>query len=76
MSGIVNRIEFIASMLAEESIALSSGSHQLSYASLIVEVKKRIEWLRESNVNVVALHAENSIEWVLIDLFRCGYSAE
>lgn len=68
MPGIVDRLAFIADMLAEEAVALSSGEKQLTYTSLVGEVKKRIGWLRKAGSEVVALHADNSIEWVLIDL--------
>jgi long-chain acyl-CoA synthetase len=68
MSGIVKRLEFIASLIPDEAIALSSGGLQLTYASVLAEVQKRVSWLYEADSKVVALHLDNSIEWVLLDL--------
>ena len=68
MSGILKRLEFIASLMPKESLALSSSKEHLSYASLIVEVQKSVYWFQSINAKVVALRAGNSTDWVVTDL--------
>ncbi len=68
MSGILKRLKFVASLLPEDSVALVSGNQHLTYALLIIEVQARVKWFQGSGAKVVALQADNSIEWVLIDL--------
>lgn len=68
MSAISRRLAFISQLLASDQVALSSGSLQLSYAELCSEVRRCSEWLSDFNGSLVALHAENSIDWVIADL--------
>ena len=68
MPGVLKRLEFIASLIPERSIALTSGDYQVTYKELLDEVKQRISWLRGIKSEVVALYAGNTTEWVFIDL--------
>ncbi|MBL4761127.1 MAG: AMP-binding protein [Gammaproteobacteria bacterium] len=68
MPGILKRLEFVASLIPEEPLALSSSKGHLSYASLIVEVQKRMCWFQSINAKVIALRAGNSIDWLVTDL--------
>lgn len=68
MPGVLKRLEFIASLIPERSIALTSGNCQVTYKELVDEVKQRISWLRGIKSEVVALYSDNTAEWVLIDL--------
>lgn len=68
MTGVVKRLTFIAGVIPRDSIALSSGPYQLSYAGMLEAVTQRVTWLSEMQSRRVALHSSNSIEWVLLDL--------
>jgi len=68
MSGVLKRLEFIASLIPEGAIALTSGDYRVTYNELLDKVKQRIKWLRKIKSQVVALHSGNTAEWVLIDL--------
>lgn len=68
MTGILKRLTFIAGVLPRDSIALSSGQYQLSYAGMLDAVRQRVTGLSEMKSKRVALQSSNSIEWVLLDL--------
>ncbi len=68
MGGILRCLESVADTLSEDAVAISSGNRELSYPSFLVEVKKCAQWLLSIRARVVALRAENSIDWVLLDL--------
>jgi len=68
MTGIVKRLEFIAQILSSDQIALTDETNALSYSELIHRVKDESQWLSGLNVKVVALHGQNSIDWVILDL--------
>ncbi len=51
-----------------DQLALVSSVRQLSYAVLIEEIRHCSAWLGGLNGRMVALHAENSIDWVIADL--------
>ena len=48
--------------------AVTSSSESLNYAELCSRVDVTAAWLLSLRPQTVALHAENSIEWVVIDL--------
>ncbi len=62
------QLAWIAERFNPEHPALLSSARQLCYAELIAEVRQYSEWLAGLNGRVVALHAENSIDWVIADL--------
>ena len=68
MIGIVKRLEFIAQILSSDQIVLTDEIDELSYSELIYRVKEGSQWLSSLNVKVVALHGQNSIGWVILDL--------
>ena len=68
MIGIVKRLEFIAQILSPDQIVLTDETDELSYSELIHRVKEGAHWLSGLNVKVVALHGQNSIDWVILDL--------
>jgi long-subunit acyl-CoA synthetase (AMP-forming) len=68
MPKISDRLAFISQLISDQTLALSSESQQLTYQQLIAEVRQCSEWLKELGAKVVALHAENSIDWVITDL--------
>lgn len=49
-------------------LALVSSVRQLSYAGLIEEIRQTSAWLGGLHGRMVALYAENSIDWVIADL--------
>jgi long-subunit acyl-CoA synthetase (AMP-forming) len=53
------------------AVALRDARRVLRYGELIDAVATVADWLRASGCNVVALRADNSIDWVLVDL-ACG----
>ena len=68
MTGIVKRLEFIAEILSPDQIALTDETSDLSYSELISRMKDWSQWLSDLSVKVVALHGQNSIDWVILDL--------
>jgi long-subunit acyl-CoA synthetase (AMP-forming) len=52
----------------ENQIAIETSESSITYANLVERVKALSFWLSEQNVKSVALHAENSIDWVVVDL--------
>ena len=68
MIGIVKRLEFIAQILSPDQIVLTDETEELSYSELTHRVKEESQWLSGLNVKVVALHGQNSIDWVILDL--------
>lgn len=49
-------------------IALTDLSQSLTYRQLLTQVDEVARWLSDNHVGVLALHADNSIDWVLLDL--------
>jgi len=54
--------------LLAELPAVTSNTQSLRYAELAEKVDAVVQWLSIQQVKMVALHAENSIDWVVIDL--------
>ncbi|MEH6558282.1 MAG: AMP-binding protein [Oceanicoccus sp.] len=54
--------------LLAELPAVTTDSASLSYAELSSKVETTAEWLSTRRPKMVALNAENSIDWVVIDL--------
>ena len=52
----------------ENQIAIETSQTSITYAGLAQRVKTLSQWLTEQEVNSVALHADNSIDWVVVDL--------
>ncbi|MGQ8364566.1 AMP-binding protein [Glaciecola sp. 1036] len=48
--------------------ALVSGEEVISYGELHARISKLRDWLSKQNVSSVALQAQNSIDWVILDL--------
>jgi long-subunit acyl-CoA synthetase (AMP-forming) len=53
-------------------IALFDGERTLDYATLLDDISRLRDWLSSTNVRVVGLDLDNSIEWVLFDLALLG----
>lgn len=49
-------------------VALISGNRSVTYSELLDKVTCVSQWLTHKNVNSVVLMAQNSIDWVVIDL--------
>jgi len=52
----------------ENQIAIETSETSITYAALAKRVKTLSFWLTEQKANSVALHADNSIDWVVVDL--------
>ncbi|MFC3094016.1 AMP-dependent synthetase [Alteromonas sediminis] len=50
------------------SVALICGQSQLTYTELLSKVNQFSNWLLDKRVRSLALLAQNSIEWVIVDL--------
>lgn len=48
--------------------AITDGQSSLTYSQLEDKIARLGQWFRDLNVSTIALHAQNSIDWVLIDL--------
>lgn len=68
ISGIVSRLAFIAQLLPADQLALSDMQRQLSYRDLVDEINACVRWLDTLGARVIALHGQNSLEWVILDL--------
>ena len=53
---------------AFDRIAITDNHNSLSYQQLIDKVKALSQWLSSNDVSTLALHAQNSIDWVVVDL--------
>ncbi len=49
-------------------IALSAGNESVSYGELLRRVKQVADTLQQRNIRVLALYADNSPNWVVVDL--------
>ncbi len=52
----------------DQRIALDDGHQRLTYRDLHIRVLCMADWLGAQGVRVVALHGDNSIDWVVADL--------
>ena len=52
----------------ENQIAIETSGSIITYTGLAERVKTLSLWLTNQGVNSVALHANNSIDWVVVDL--------
>ncbi len=68
MTAISARLASLAKRCDPGQPALLSSRRALSYAALLEEVRRYSAWLAGLNGRMVALHAENSIDWVIADL--------
>lgn len=65
---LLERLRFITELLPADTVALSDDHKQLSYSQLCEQSAELAQWLSEKNCKVVALKADNSVDWVLLDL--------
>ncbi len=68
MSDLSERLQSYSGVRNSECIALTDGNRHISYAELGDTVIAISNWLNTLNVRAIALQAENSIDWVLVDL--------
>jgi long-chain acyl-CoA synthetase len=52
----------------ENQIAIETSQASITYVGLAERVKTLSLWLKEQKANSVALHADNSIDWIVVDL--------
>ncbi len=68
----MSRIEKAMVLHASErplDVALSDGhEQQLSWRELVIEVERRVRIFRALGVEVLGIHCDNGVEWVLSDL--------
>lgn len=62
-----NLLEHI-SKVESDAIAIESDGTSLTYSELVLKVDEAKTWLLEEDAKSVALHARNSIDWVVVDL--------
>lgn len=62
------RLETFGNSLDCNRIALTDLTQSLSYQALFDQVSELAQWLRANNVAMLALHSDNNIDWVVIDL--------
>lgn len=55
------QIAFVGHNAQQESVSLS-------YSQLLDQVERTADHLQQLNVNCIALRAENSVDWVVMDL--------
>jgi len=48
--------------------AITNGSQSLSYAELFIQVDSLANWLDQQKITTLALHGDNSIDWIIVDL--------
>jgi len=58
----------LANVAKPNLVALTDTQDSLSYTQLIEAVESLSQWLVANHVSTLALHAENSIAWVIVDL--------
>jgi long-chain acyl-CoA synthetase len=52
----------------ENQIAIETSQASITYVGLAERVKTLSLWLKEQKANSVALYADNSIDWIVVDL--------
>ncbi len=65
---LLDRLRFLGQLAPSEQPALVSGDSRLDYAGLIEAIIDAVTWLQGEKAEVVALQAENGVDWVVIDL--------
>lgn len=65
---LLSRLSVLGERLEPGHIALSDGRRDLDYPALTAAVRQVADWLEARAVRVVALQADNSVDWVLVDL--------
>ncbi|WP_298768884.1 AMP-binding protein [uncultured Shewanella sp.] len=68
MLSVSNKLREIGKDYPLNHPALINGENTISYHQLAHRIEKIQYWLTSLNVNVVGLHLQNQIDWVLIDL--------
>lgn len=66
-NALLARIERYA-MRADQQVALTDGSHSLTYAELLAHITQRRQRLSKAGAQRVALALDNGLEWALWDL--------
>lgn len=56
------------SKIDAQTIALESGEISLTFQQLLNNVEETTSWLLDQDAQSVALYAQNSIDWVIVDL--------
>ena len=64
----IEKLRFLVQQSAPGQIALVDHKGALSYSELANRITELATWLRDREVEVVAICAGNSIDWVLVDL--------
>jgi long-chain acyl-CoA synthetase len=67
MSELIQQLSTIPQGLKKQ-IAIETSDTSITYAELAVRVTNLSLWLKEQGADSVALHADNSIDWVVVDL--------
>jgi len=67
MSKLIQKLSNIPQEL-ENLIAIEASDSRITYAELAARVKTIALWLEEQKADSVALHADNSIDWIVVDL--------
>ncbi|WP_317933113.1 AMP-binding protein [Halioxenophilus sp. WMMB6] len=68
MTGVLERLRFIAELVPAEQIAVADDQAALTYPQLIAAIASMSEWLAHQSARVVAIQADNGIPWLLADL--------
>ena len=64
----IHRPRCFADLLLPASTVLQDSARTLAYRELVTSVATVADWLDELGAEVVALRADNSIDWLLVDL--------
>ena len=59
--------ELLHSVRSEE-VAIESSTESISYKCLFDRVNELGIWLKAQNVSSVCIYAQNSIDWIIVDL--------
>ncbi len=68
MGDLLQRLAALADSLPEGYLALSDGTRRCSYQQLVARVRAVSEALAGLDCEVLALLADNSVDWVIVDL--------
>jgi len=68
MTDLVELLRSIAANRPEGARAVVDGNSELSFLELAKRVQESADWLGSLKIEVLALHGENSVNWVVMDL--------
>lgn len=68
MHALLDRLRFLGKLGPDQHPALDDGRDRIDYPQLVAAIEATARWLQHTGATVVALQAENGIDWVIADL--------